>query len=156
MAIDIKQHLYLKVEMDGTSQVVVFEGDMRSCTIQALQLMLRPETRWTKRDSNPQMLWSWSKQPFPSMAKGLESTLQRANEIAAGLDLSDVEIIDDSELEAMRAPWLVDDRIRRLIQINTSKEEFDASTPSERSELLSYAQSIWPEFFDSFEKKWLA
>lgn len=156
MTVDLKQRLYLRVELDGTGGVIDFEGDMRSCTIQALQYLMQPSTRWVKRDGHPQMLWTWSKSPFASNEKTTDSALRQRNEIFAGLDLTDVETLDDETIDGLRKPWLSDPRIQRLIQINTIREEFENSMPSERVELIQYAKQIWPEFWGQFTLKHLA
>ena len=156
MTIDITKPIYLKIEIDGINQTFFFEGDMRSCVQQAIQLMLRPEICWKKRDGQPKMRWVWSRNQFTSVEKNQESMFNKSTEIMGGLDLTNVEIISDSDLNDLRDPWLSDERILRLIQINTMKDAFEKSTPSERAELIQYANQIWPEFMQSFERKHLA
>lgn len=156
MSIDLKQHVYVKVELDGTGEPFMTDGDIRSCLMRITQFLLSPSARWTKRDGNARMVWTWSNQPFQTASKGEESRITRVNEIAAGLDLTGVEVLDDDQIEAERKPWTSDPRILRLIQINTSREEFENSMPSERVELVEYAKKIWPEFWESFELKHLA
>jgi hypothetical protein len=95
MSVNLHQHVWLKIELDGTGRVGIFEGDFRSCMQQAFRFLMEPTTRLEKRGDNKEMLWTWRNSPFLAAAKDQESQLRLTSEVMAGLDLSDIQQLDE-------------------------------------------------------------
>lgn len=97
MSVDLKQHVHLKIELDGTGRIGMFEGDFRSCLRQGMEFLLEPTTRWERRTENKEMIWTFRNTPFLAATKDEESHVRTLSEVVAGLDLEGVEQTEDEE-----------------------------------------------------------
>ncbi len=99
MTVNLKQKVWLKLELDGTAEIPVFEGDFRSTIQQAFSWLGNDEVNWQKKGGAKEMLWSFRSTPFVAGTPEIESVLRITSEVMAGID-SSLLGIDPNEINS--------------------------------------------------------